>query len=139
MSQRVLLGRDNAGVYKLRVSKVGKDVLTDPLGDMLFDSEFTSGRIIQQGMHLWPANVGGPRTIPITGIGTGAIWPMVLTKSNQASWIPFQPFYDMTPQAEIPSVVISGSNLVITANPSATNWTNTRTYDRYIYYMIVAA
>lgn len=139
MSQRVLLGRDNAGVYKLRVSKAGKNVLTDAFGDMLFDSEFTSGRIIQQGMHLWAANTTGPRTIPIADIGTGAIWPMVLTKPNQATWQPFQPFYDMAPQAEIPSVTISGSNLVIAANPSATYWTNSRTFDRYIYYMIVAA
>ena len=46
MPARILIGQDNAGTYKLRVSKPGQDVLTDGQDDMLFDSSrYRTGQV----------------------------------------------------------------------------------------------
>ena len=46
MPDRILIGQDNAGTYKLRVSKPGKDVLDDEQDDMLFDSaRYRTGQV----------------------------------------------------------------------------------------------
>lgn len=46
MANRILIGKDNAGTYKLKVSKPGQNVLTDGQDDMLFDStRYRTGQI----------------------------------------------------------------------------------------------
>lgn len=55
MANRVLIGNDGNGVYKLRVSKPTKNVLTDGAGDMLFDSaRYRTGLL-----HKTQANTSG--------------------------------------------------------------------------------
>ena len=55
MADRILIGKDNAGTYKLKVSKPTQNVLTDGQDDMLFDSaRYRTGQV-----HKTVANASG--------------------------------------------------------------------------------
>lgn len=55
MADRILIGKDNAGTYKLKVSKPTQNVLSDGQDDMLFDSaRYRTGQV-----HKTVANASG--------------------------------------------------------------------------------
>lgn len=124
------------------MSKPTKDVLTDPLSDMLFDSDYSSGRFIAQGTLVWLRNTGGPKVIPVSGLGTGVMWPILMFRfynATSASYSAYIPFYKLSNYGGFPDVAFDSTSLTITLSGTGSMANSVSNIDRYIYWGIIGA
>ena len=109
---------------------------------MLFDSEFSSGRFIAQGTLVWMRNTGGPRVIPVTGLGTGNQWPLLMFRfynAFSASYSAYVPYFKLGVYGGFPDITYDSTSLTINLTGTGSMANISTNLDRYIYWGVIGA